>query len=109
MTVGRVALDGPPAPARGAIPAEEMTTVAGGYGFGSTPSKTAAHLRRMADEIERGARCVQDLRVIAHVANDEFYLETLILKTAPMVKKPPEPLSAIARRYGIENGGKVLL
>jgi len=65
--------------------------LASGFFFGLSPEAIAASLRALAEEIEREAIPVQDLRHITRAAPDDFVMHTLILRFAARAELETQP------------------
>lgn len=62
------------------INATECASKAGKYAFGLDEARTAAALRKLADEIESGSVALHSVSTSSHAAHDEFTIRELVIE-----------------------------
>jgi hypothetical protein len=62
------------------INATECASKAGRYAFGLDEARTAAALRKLADEIEAGSVVLHSVTTSSHAAHNEFSVRELVIE-----------------------------
>ena len=62
------------------ISATECAKKAGKYAFGLDEARTAAMLRRLADDIEAGAVVLQGVSSSSHATQEQFTIRELVIE-----------------------------
>jgi hypothetical protein len=62
------------------INATECASKAGKYAFGLDEARTAAALRKLADEIESGSVALHSVSTSSHAAHEEFTIRELVVE-----------------------------
>lgn len=62
------------------INATECASKAGKYAFGLDEARTAAALRKLADEIEAGNVALRSVSTSSHAAHEEFTVRELVIE-----------------------------
>lgn len=62
------------------INATECASKAGKYAFGLDEARTAAALRKLADEIEAGRVALHSVSVSSHAAHEEFTIREVVIE-----------------------------
>lgn len=62
------------------INATECASKAGKYAFGLDEARTAAALRKLADEIEAGNVALRSVSTSTHAAHEEFAVRELVIE-----------------------------
>jgi hypothetical protein len=62
------------------INATECASKAGKYAFGLDEARTAAALRKLADEIEAGSVALHSVSTSSHATHEEFTIRELVIE-----------------------------